>query len=85
MQTGSHLHILQIRQICVQMADIFIKIGSILLTHLVRKIGSSSLFSDLCHRLAQICILISLKMNVFLQGLFQLCQLIIYPANAKRR
>ena len=84
-QSCSHLHILQIRQIRVQMAYIIVKIGSILLTHLVRKIGSSSLFSDLCHRFTQICFLISLKMHVFLQGLFQLCQLIIYTANAKRR
>ena len=70
MQAGSHLHILQIRQIRVQMADIFIKIGSILLTHLIHKVGSSGLLPDLCHRLTQIGILISLKMYIFLQSLF---------------
>ena len=84
MQSCSHLHILQIRQIRVQMSYIIVKIGSILLTHLVRKVGSSSLFSDLCHRFTQICILICLKMHIFLQGLFQLRQLIIYTANTQR-
>ena len=66
------------------MSYIIVKIGSILLTHLVRKIGSSSFLSDLCHRLAQIGILICLKMHIFLQGLFQLRQLIIYTANTQR-
>ncbi len=84
MQAGSHLHILQIRQICVQMADIFIKISSILLTHLIHKVSSSGLLPDLCHRLTQIGILISLKVHIFLQSLFQLRQLIIYTANTQR-
>ena len=67
------------------MADIFIKIGSILLTHLVHKVGSSGLLPDLCHRLTQIGILISLKMYIFLQGLFQLSQLVIHAANTQWR
>ena len=85
MQAGSHLHILQIRQICVQMTYIIVKISGILLTYLVCKVGSSSFLSDLCHRLAQIGILISLKVHIFLQSLFQLRQLIIHTADAKRR
>ena len=85
MQTSSHLHILQIRQIRMQMADIIVKISSILLAHLIRKIGSSGLLPDLCHRLTQIGILISLKVHIFLQSLFQLRQLIIHTADAQRR
>ena len=82
MQASSHLHILQVRQISMQMADIFVKIGSILLPHLVRKVSSSGLLYDLCHRLAQIGILISLKVYIFLQSLLQLRQLIIHTADA---
>ena len=78
-----HVHILQIRQICVQMADIFIKIGSILFTHLIRKVGSSSFLSDLCHRLAQIGIFISLKVYIFLQSLFQATKrYVLLPQNS---
>ena len=84
MQAGSHLHILQIRQICMQMTYIIVKISGILLTYLVCKVGSSGLLPDLCHRLTQIGILISLKMYIFLQSLFQLRQLIIHTADAKR-
>ena len=73
-----HLHILQIRNVIMQIHHIFVEGFLLIISNLVLQIGFSNLFEDQLLQARQIIRLCTAEVHVFVHELFQLLQLVIH-------